>query len=269
MAALFYSSLEQMRQRVTSILITGTILVAVCAGIATAKPTIVIVGNLELKLDGGFKPTKLPKNKLAPIHLNVEGTINTVDGTHPPALNKVIVETDKNGTINAKGVPKCTVGKLVARETAAAEKACKPALVGAGSTNVEIQFAEQPKFIAESKLLAFNGGVKGGVTTILIHAFLKNPVSAAVVTTVKVTKIHHGPYGTKSIATIPVIAGGSGSVKEFKLELFRMFTYKGKRQGYLLAKCPTGKLQAHAEAFFSGSSTPLVGSFVRPCTPKG
>jgi hypothetical protein len=258
-----------MRKRLTSILVLGTVLAVACAGVATAyKPTIVKLGNLELILNGGFKPTKLPKNKLAPIHLSVSGTINTLDGTHPPAMNKVIVETDKNGTINAKGLAKCTIGKLVARETSAAEKACKPALVGTGITNVEVEFAEQKPFIAKSKLLAFNGGVKGGVTTILIHAFLKNPVSAAVVTTVKVSKIHHGPYGTKSIATIPVIAGGSGSVKEFKLEFFRMFTYKGKKQSYLLAKCPTGKLQAHAEAFFSDGSK-LVGNFVRPCTPKG
>jgi hypothetical protein len=259
-----------MRKRLTSILVLGTVLAVACAGIATAyKPTIVKVGNLELILNGGFKPTKLPKSKLAPIHLNVEGTINTVDSKHPPALNQVIVETDKNGTINAKGLATCTVGKLVATETKVAEKKCKPALVGTGITNVEVEFAEQKPFIAKSKLLAFNGGVKGGVTTILIHAFLSNPVSAAVITTVKVSKIHHGPYGTKSVATIPVIAGGSGSVKEFQLEFFRMFTYKGKKQSYLLAKCPNGKLRAHAEAFFTGNSQPLIGEFARACTPKG
>lgn len=259
-----------MRKRLTAVLALGTVLAVACAGIATAyKPTIVKVGNLELILNGGFKPTKLPKNKLAPIHLNVEGTINAIDGSHPPALEKVIVETDKNGTINAKGLPKCTISKLVATETKVAEQHCKSSEVGKGTTDVEVKFEEQNPFIAHSKLLAFNGGVKGGVTTILIHAFLKSPVSAAVITTVKVSKIHNGPYGTKSVATIPVIAGGSGSVKKFQLEFFRMFTYKGKKQSYLLAKCPTGKLQAKAESFFRGSSTPLIGSFSRPCTPKG
>jgi len=258
-----------MRKRLTAVLVLGTVLAVACAGIATAyKPTIVKLGNLELILNGGFSPTKLPKNKLAPIHLNVSGIINTIDGTHPPAMNKVIVETDKNGTINAKGLAKCTIGKLVARETAAAKAACKAALVGKGKTDVEVEFAESKPFIAHSELLAFNAGVKGGVTTILIHAFLKNPVSAAVVTTVKVSKIHNGPYGTKSIATIPVIAGGSGSVKSFNLNFFRMFTYKGKKQSYLLAKCPNGKLQAHAEAFFANGDK-LTGNFVRPCTPKG
>lgn len=258
-----------MRKRLITTLALGAALALACAGIATAyKPTVVKFGNLELILNGGFKPTKLPKSKLAPIHLNVSGKINTTDGSHPPALKEAIVETDKNGAINAKGLPVCTSGKLQARETSAAEKACKPALVGTGITNVEVAFPEQKPFIAKSKLLAFNGGVRGGVTTIFIHAFLTNPVSAAVVTTVKVSKIHHGRFGTKSVATIPVIAGGSGSVREFELNFFRMFTYKGKKQSYLLAKCPDGHLNAHAEAMFSDGSK-LVGDFVRPCTPKG
>ena len=108
----------------------------------------------------------------------------------------------------------------------------------------------------------------GGKTTIYIHAYLSNPVSAAVVTTVKVSKIHNGRYGTKSVATIPPIAG-EGAVRNFQLELFRTFTYKGKKQSYLLAKCPDGKLQAKAESIFREGSKPLVGTFKRSCTPKG
>jgi hypothetical protein len=249
--------------------VLGTVLAVAFAGIATAyKPTIIKEGNLELILNGGFSPKKLPKKKLAPIHLKLSGTINTIDGKHPPALSEVIVETDKNGAINAKGLAKCTAGKLVARETPAAKAACKAALVGTGTTDVEVEFAEQTPFIAHSKLLAFNGGVKNGKTTIFIHAYLSNPVSAAVVTTVKVSKIHNGRFGTKSIATIPLIAGGYGSVKSFNLEFFRTFTFRGRTQSYLLAKCPDGKLKAHAESFFR-EGPKLVGNFTRACTPKG
>lgn len=257
-----------MRKRLTWTLVLGTVLAVACAGIATAyKPTIIKEGNVELVLNGGFTPTKLPKKKLAPIRLNIEGEINTLDGSHPSPLTEVIVETDKNGTINAKGLPKCTAGKLAARTTKAAEKACPNAIVGKGKTDVEIAFAEQNPFIIHSKLLAFNGGVSGGKTTIYIHAFLSNPVSAAVVTTVKVSKIHNGRFGTKSVATIPPIAG-DGAVRKFQLSFFRMFTYKGKKQSYLLAKCPDGKLEAKAKSIFR-EGPPMVGTFKRPCTPKG
>lgn len=257
-----------MRKRLTWTLVLGTVLAVACAGIATAyKPTIIKEGNVELVLNGGFTPTKLPKKKLAPIHLNIEGEINTLDGSHPSPLTEVIVETDKNGTINAKGLAKCTAGKLAARTTKAAHDACPKAIVGKGKTDVEIAFPEQNPFIIHSKLLAFNGGVSGGKTTIYIHAFLSNPVSAAVVTTVKVSKIHNGRFGTKSVATIPPIAG-EGAVRKFQLEFFRMFTYKGKKQSYLLAKCPDGKLEAKAKSIFR-EGPPMVGTFKRPCTPKG
>src|SRR3954451_5421741 len=57
------------------------------AGIATAeKPVKVRAGNLELTFNGGFTPKALSKTKQTPIALNVEGTIATIDGTHPPAL---------------------------------------------------------------------------------------------------------------------------------------------------------------------------------------
>jgi hypothetical protein len=258
-----------MRKRLICTTALVVALVAALAGLASAdKPTIVQVGNLKLTLNGGFSPKALPKNKLAPITLNVSGKIETLDGKHPPALKEVIVDTDKNGAINAKGLPVCTAGKLNAQDTVHAKAICKSAIVGEGITNVEVEFPEQKPFIAKSKLLAFNGGVKGGVTTIFIHAYLSAPVSAAVVTTVKVSKEHNGRYGTKSVATIPKIAGGYGSVKEFSLTFGRSFSYKGKKQSYLLAKCPDGHLNAHATSIFSDGSK-LSGSFVRACTPKG
>jgi len=258
-----------MRKRLTWTLVLGTVLAVACAGIATAyKPTIIKEGNLELILNGGFSPKKLPKRKLAPIHLEVSGKINSIDGSHPPALGKVILEADKNGAVNAKGLAKCTIGKLVARETSAAKRACAASQIGVGATDVEIEYGEGHPFTVHSTLLAFNGGVSGGKTTILIHAYLSNPVSAAVVTTVKVTKVHHGRYGTKSVATIPLISGGYGSPVAFNLKFFKTFTFRHKKQSYFLAKCADGKLQAHAESFFR-EGPKLVGNFTRACTPKG
>ena len=205
---------------------------------------------------------------MAGIKLNLSGKVETLDGTHPPALREFIVETDKNGTINAKGLPKCTAAKLNSQDTTAARKACPTSIVGEGKTDVEIAFPEQAPIVAHSKLLAFNGGVKGGVTTIYIHAFLTVPVPAAVVTTVKVSKVKNGRYGTKSVASIPVIAGGSGSPIFFELTVGRNFTYKGKKQSYLLARCPDGHLNAKGTGVFS-DGTKLTGSVVRSCTPKG
>jgi hypothetical protein len=258
-----------MRKRLIGTLAVTAALAVALAGIAMAeKPFVVQQGNLKITGNGGFTPKKLPKSKMAGIKLNLSGKVETLDGTHPPALREFIVETDKNGTINAKGLPKCTAAKLNAQNTTAAKKACPTSIVGEGKTDVEIAFPEQAPIVAHSKLLAFNGGVKGGVTTIYIHAFLTVPVPAAVVTTVKVSKVKNGRYGTKSVASIPVIAGGSGSPIFFELNVGRNFTYKGKKQSYLLAKCPDGHLNAKGTGVFS-DGTKLTGSVVRSCTPKG
>jgi hypothetical protein len=253
----------------TSILVLEAVLALACAGVATAyKPTIVQLGEPAVELNGGFKPTKLPKNKLAPIHLNLSGKVNTPDGTHPPALQEVILETDKNVTIDAKGLASCKPWRIEAAVSAPWVEACTAAQVGKGEMEFEVEFPEEPPFSVKSHAVAFNTGVKGGVTTILIHAFLPNPLSLAFVTQVEISKVHHGRYGNRWLAAIPVIAGGSGSVKKFEFEFFRMFHYKGKRQSYLLAKCPDGKLQTAWKATLSDGSD-FAGRFVRPCTPKG
>lgn len=230
------------------------------AGIATGanKAVTVEAGNLVVTVNGGFSPSKLPKKKLVPISFNASGKIATKDGTHPPALQKVILKTDKNGAINVKGIPVCKSGQLQSRDTKAAEKACPKAIIGTGTTTVEVQFPEQKPIDVDSKLLVFNGGQSGGTTTLFIHAYFSAPVTGAIVTTVKVKKKKEGRYGLNSVATIPKIAGGSGSVKTFNLTI-------NKSKGVLSAKCPDGKLQANATSFFS-DGTKAEATIIRTCT---
>jgi hypothetical protein len=260
-----------MRKRLTLILALGAAIAVTAAAVAVAggeKPTVVRAGNLEFTINGGVTPNALPKSTMAPITLNVSGGIKSVDGSHPPALKEVIIDTDKSGTVNAKGVPVCKSGQLQAQDTKHAEAICKSAIIGKGTTNVEIAFPEQAPIPVKSKLLAFNGGVKGGVTTIFIHAYLTVPTPAAIVTTVKIKKEHKGRFGLRSVASVPVIAGGSGSVTSFNLTFHRLFTYKGKQQSYFLAKCADGHFNAQAEAIFRNSDK-IKGSIVRTCQSKG
>lgn len=228
-------------------------------GSVFAKPEKVIVGAIEVEYDGGFSPKALPKNKFTPITFFLWSKIRHVEGKHPPAIREFQLDGDKNVKIDVKGIPTCKSGQLQAKDSAGARKACSPALVGSGTTEAEVQFSEQPPIDVKSELLAFNGGVKGGVTTLYIHAFLTVPVPAAIVTTVKIKNVKKGRYGTQSIATIPKIAGGAGSVTYFKLKFDK---------GVLLAKCPDGRLQAHGTTVFA-DGTKAAATVIRPCTPKG
>lgn len=258
-----------MRKYLKITIALGALLALTVAGIASgAGKEEVTVGNLKFQAGGSFSPKTLSKTKLTPITLSAEGKISTLDGTHPPALKEVLLETDKNGSIQVKGFPTCKSGQLQSQDTSHAEAICKSAIIGKGTTSVEIAFPESKVVPVSSKLLVFNGGEKGGVVTLFIHAYITVPVPAAIVTTVKIKKIHKGRYGLESIASIPKIAGGSGSVKSFSLKVGKQYNYKGQKLSILSAKCPDGKLQAHATAVFS-DGTRASTEFIRTCTGKG
>lgn len=243
--------------------------IAVCAAgsAAAEKPTVVQAGNLVLRMNGGVAPKKLPRKRFAPITLRASGSLATVDGTHPPATKTVTVDFDKNGTVNARGLPVCRPGKLQSRGTKAAIAACRPALVGHGKTTVEVSFPEQPPFSSTGPLELFNGGVHHGVTTMYIHAYVSVPAPTAIVTVVKIKREHKGPYGTRAVARIPKIAGGSGSLTNFSFVIHRMFRRHGKKQSYLLARCANGRFRAHAVLQATDGSR-ISGSILRRCVPR-
>lgn len=252
------------------LVLTAAVALALTAfsGYALAKPTVVRTGNLVLKIDGGVGPKALPKGRMAPITLRASGRLATTDGSHPPATRKVTVDFDKHGRINAKGMPVCTSGKLQSQTTRSAVKACRKAIVGRGRTSVEVEFADSRPFAAKGPLVLFNGGVRGGTTTMYIHAYVSVPAPTAIVTRVKIKKIRKGPFGTRAIATIPKIAGGSGSLTSFDFKIHKKFRYKGKRQSYLLARCANGRFQAHAK-LQADDGTRMAGTIVRPCKQRG
>jgi hypothetical protein len=259
-----------MRKHLIWTLALGATLAFAVAGIASAAKVTVRTGNLILTYEGSVKPKALPKNKLAPISLDISGTIAAVDGGHPPALRTVTVDTDKHGTVNAKGLPVCTSGRLQAQSTVNAIKACPKAIVSVkGSrTTVRVAFPDSTPFTATGPLTFFNGGVKGGTTTLFVHAYVNVPTPTAIVTTVRITKRRSGHFGMRSVATVPTIAGGYGSPIAYDFKLDRKFTYKGKKQSYLLASCATGRFYAQAESKFA-DGTSVKGSVVVPCTQKG
>jgi hypothetical protein len=258
-----------MRKRLNLILALGAAAMLVVTGIAVAaKPTVVTVGNLVLRINGEVLPKALPKKKLAPITLKLSNSLTTKDGKHPPALTTFEAELDKNGTLNPKGMPVCKQGQLEARTTAAAKKACGKALVGEGDAEAEVEFPESAPFKAKGPLLVFNGGGTKAKTKIFVHVYANVPAPTAFITPVVVTKIKKGPYGNKVTARIPRIANGAGSTIKFSITNKKIFRYKGKKQSYFLAKCATGKFFAQGTAKFD-DGTRIKGTVIRPCTPKG
>jgi len=246
---------------------------AVAAGKITT--TTLRAGNLITTFGGGTSPEKLPKKKYTPVVTTILGKIKTSDGTHPSALREAVVDIDKDVKFNNKGFPVCKPGQLEARDTKAARKVCGKTTIGKGVAHAEIAFPEQRPIKVTSPITVFNGGGNARKTKLLIHTFLTVPVPAAIVTQVNITKKGTGVH---SIAKIPVIAGGSGSVLDFKFQLGKTYNYKGKKVGYFEAKCPDGVFKVktpkvlfknEAREAGAGAQTVLKGGLAVPCKPKG
>jgi len=265
-----------MRMRLRWALVSGIGLCLACASLSPADPSASFAacivasnacggGRIEVTIDGGFKPTRLSKKKLAPAHFRIEETIGMADGSNPPPLRELVLEIDRNAALNARGLPACGLGKIKNATTSQALKACRPALVGEGA--MVVSYFERSSLFPKEKLLVFNGGSKDGRATIYIHTYLMTPISAPLVMTAMISKVHRGRYGTKLAISVPLFAEGSGFIKKFQLEFFRRFAYKQKKQSFVRARCFDGKLQAKAASIFS-EGPPVVGVFWRSCTTR-
>lgn len=257
-----------MRKHLVWAMAVGVMLALIVVTSALAQPQLVRVGNLFFRDNGAISPTKLPRHEQAPIAAKLNAKIGTNDGSHPPAITSVLANFDKNIEVHAKGLPACSEAQLVARSTTDAKRACSDAIVGSGEAEVEVAFPEQAPIVAKGPIFVFNGGVHAGTTLLFIHTYVDVPAPTAVVATVKLTHIHRGHYGLHADARIPAIAGGAGSVVKFKITIDRSFTYKGQKESYLTASCPTGLYYAEGKVQFS-DGTLLKVTHVLPCTSRG
>ncbi len=257
-----------MRKYLVCAMAVGAGLALIVVASALAKPHVIRAGNLFLRDNGGIFPSRLPRHSQMPISARIDAEIGTTDGSHPPAVRTLNIDFDKSIQVNARGLPVCRGEQLTTRSTTDARKACSDAIVGSGEGEVEVAFPEQEPFVAKGPIILFNGGVHGGTTLLFVHTYVAVPAPAAVVATVKISRIHRGHYGTHTVSQIPAIAGGAGSVIEFKLTIGRKFTYKGKKESYLTASCPTGLYYTEGNILFADGSA-LQGTHILPCTPMG
>jgi hypothetical protein len=241
----------------------ATVAVAVLA-VGVAEAIQLRAGKIIITADGGFTPTTLPKRENAPIKLHGFAKFETTDGSRPSPLKKLVIEFDKHGAVETRGLPKCTVQKLVATTTARARKQCPEAIVGTGFGTAVVELPEQRPIEASSALTLFNGPEKHGNPTVIGHAHLDYPAPTTYTVPIEIEKIHKGRYGFRTVANFPKIANDYGSPTYGRLRIGREWKYKGKTLSFANAHCADGRLQAKGSVTFKDGSF-AQGTFFRPC----
>jgi len=118
-------------------------------------------GNVRISFDGDFSPRSLPRERLAPVTIDVKGAISTTDGTHPPAVRKVEIAINRHGKLSTEGLPACSGPLLQSTSTETALARCRSALVGRGRFGANVEFPNGEPVLATGRMLAFYGHGNG------------------------------------------------------------------------------------------------------------
>ncbi len=215
--------------------VTLALLLVAAGGLAAvARAEVVQSGDLRVKFEADFTPKSLPRERPAPITVDVGGEISTTDGSGPPALRQMRVELNSAGKIETRGLPACTAPQLQSTSSEAALARCRPAQVGTGTFKAQLRLSGAP-IAVDGRALVFNGRV-GGRAGMLIHIYIASPVRVTLVVPIEISR-GTGRFGTVLTTNVPLLAGGFGSITQLTLQIGRRYTSEGVRRSYLSAAC--------------------------------
>lgn len=223
-------------------------------------------GTLWLTSDGGFTPRTLPSTTYSPI--GFKGFVNTrsVDGSVPPALQKAVIEFDRDGRLSTQGLAICDPSLLQEATPQEARERCPRAIVGTGHVGALITIAGGSPVYASSLLTIFNGPPQEGNPTAILHARTTVPGTQNFVITVPIER-QPGPFRYRATIEIPPIAAGRGSLTHLDVDIGRRYRFQGSKRSYLSARCRHRALGVYGRFTFAEGIF-LSGGVEKTCTPR-
>jgi hypothetical protein len=204
------------------------------AGATASQAVRKIEDGLELTFNADFVPHRLPRLQAAPVKIHIQGKIATTDGSHPPPLHWIEIALNRNGRLDAEGLPTCTAPLLQSTSTSTALSRCRSSLVGQGRFRAVVSLGRE--IDTGGKILAFNSR-RGGRQALVLHLFGGSPVRFTLVVPLTIEHLKQGGFGTLLRAKVPKLAGGLGSVTEIDLTIGRRYSFRGVRHSYVSAAC--------------------------------
>jgi hypothetical protein len=212
------------------------LLTALSAGLARGERT--QHGNLIISLNGHFAPLTLPRDRPAPVSVQLDAGLQTSDGTVLPRVTRVELGIPGQGAISTRGLPTCPRRRLRDTTTRRALEICRRALIGHGEMVAQVKIPHQRAFMVYAPLLAFNGRVAGH-RAVIVHGVSARPPTSVVLPFL--IRRRPGKFGTVLVAHMPRDLGPWPRFARFEMNLSRRYRYRGRTRGYISASCPIPK----------------------------
>jgi hypothetical protein len=241
-------------------------------GVAAARQ-FVQQGTLRVAFEARLLPRSLPRDRAAPVTVQLGGAVRTTDGSTPPQLRQISIEMNRSGIVSVAGLPSCRAPELQQTSTEAALAECRGALVGHGHFAANVNFPGSPVFPARGTVLLFNSTNKRHVG-LLLHLYGYSPVRAAFVLPFQITRSDKGRFGTVFSTRLPQLASDQGYVTDISLAIGRRYSYRGDRRSFISASCaapvgfPGAAFELARATFSFADGKRLVSRLPGDCTVR-
>jgi hypothetical protein len=249
------------------------LLTAALAVASLAHGEVVQSGSLRVKFSGSIVPHKLPRDGTAPIKVSVGTKIVPLKGKAAPQLSRLEIAINKNGELDATGLPICPLNVLQPSTTSDALRNCRRSLVGEGLFEAKVLLKGQASFPSRGKLYAFNSRVNGK-PAILAHVYGTQPAPVSFTLVFEVRRAK-GTLGTVLAASFPDVTEGSGYVKGLSMTLGKEFSAHGRPHSYFSASCPAPDGVSRVSFPFARATLSFLGgkrvsqTLTRACNARG
>ncbi len=234
-----------------------------------------ILGNLQLSVNARLSPTKLPREGEASVAVSVGWKIQSTDpALKPPALESIRIEINREGILDASGLPDCPYAQIQPASTQRALANCRPSLVGKGTFSALVGLEGQESYVSKGKMLVFKGA-KGKKPVLFGQIYTGYPFAASFVIVFAVSEQEKGTFATTLRAKLPANLRAWGNLTEVSIRLGRTYAAKGERRSFLSAGCPAPKgfskvpfRLARTSFAFAGARS-LSQTLTDTCTARG
>ena len=194
--------------------------------------------------------------------------IKTTDGSQPPKLKELTFLFDSNGTVDTRGLPTCSLGKLAGNDDGGGASAVPGPSSARGSARRTCSLPGQAPVAISTPLTFFNAPAAGGEPSLIAHAYETIPVPKTLLVPFSIERIHQGRYGYRIQIEMPPIAEGYGAATLAEAKVGKTWKRNGKTVGYTNAHCEGGRLQVHGTLSFTDGSL-FPGTLTSPCHVAG